>query len=257
MLLAQGCEGGLQARDSQFSSSELSSQSLSPSHTHALLMHRAAEGVPHQGPGLASRALCALFPDPVGFSNQAITIILWGPLGTLRLFLSNSHGQQRRQESAGGADIQDWRGFWFPGPLLQALAPSYLPHASGTSFFLYSRLPHGVPLALALLSVSSPVCAVSLQSFFLPESLQPNLTLESQTWVTPSQLFSSLESMQSVSPSQRHRRGMHRPSSRHWNSSLWQPPGGLVAAGGQVESSGSAIPSLPFQTPPAIPGPGL
>lgn len=41
VLLAQGWEGGLQARASQFSSSELSSQSLSPSHTHALLMHRA------------------------------------------------------------------------------------------------------------------------------------------------------------------------------------------------------------------------
>lgn len=41
VLLAQGWEGGLQARASQFSSSELSSQSLSPSHTQALLMHRA------------------------------------------------------------------------------------------------------------------------------------------------------------------------------------------------------------------------
>lgn len=64
-----------------------------------------------------------------------------------------------------------------------------------------------------------------------PESLQPNLTLGSQTWVTPSQFFSSLESMQSVSPSQRQRMGMHSPSSRHWNSSVWQPPGGRVAAG--------------------------
>lgn len=41
MLLAQVCEGGLHTRDSQFSSSELSSQSLSPSQTQALLMHRA------------------------------------------------------------------------------------------------------------------------------------------------------------------------------------------------------------------------
>lgn len=64
-----------------------------------------------------------------------------------------------------------------------------------------------------------------------PESLQPNLTLGSQTWVTPSQIFSSLESMQSVSPSQRQRMGMHSPSSRHWNSSVWQPPGGRVAVG--------------------------
>ena len=253
--MAQGCEGGLQARDSQFSSSELSSQSLSPSHTHALLIHRAGEGVQYQGPGLASRALCTLFPDLVGLSNQAITIMPWGPLGTLRLLLSNSHGQQRRHEPTGRADIQHWRGFWFPGPLLQALAPSYLPHASGTSFFLYSLLPHSVPLALALLSVSS-VCAVSLQSFFLPESLQPNLTLGSQTWVTPSQLFSSLESMQSVSPSQRHRRGMHRPSSRHWNSSLWQPPGGLVAVGAQVAGSGSAIPISTFPYPSCHTWPG-
>lgn len=64
-----------------------------------------------------------------------------------------------------------------------------------------------------------------------PESLQPNLTLGSQTWVTPSQFFSSLESMQSVSPSQRQRMGMHSPSNRHWNSSVWQPPGGRVAVG--------------------------
>lgn len=76
-----------------------------------------------------------------------------------------------------------------------------------------------------LLPMKPPLCPLS------PESLQPNLTFGSQTWVTPSQLFSSLESMQSVSPSQRHRRGMHRPSSRHWNSSEWQPPGGLVAGG--------------------------
>lgn len=46
VLLAQVCEGGLHTRDSQFSSSELSSQSLSPSQTQALLMHRAdGEGV--------------------------------------------------------------------------------------------------------------------------------------------------------------------------------------------------------------------
>lgn len=44
MLLAQVCEGGLHTNDSQFSSSELSSQSLSPSQTHALLMQRAAGG---------------------------------------------------------------------------------------------------------------------------------------------------------------------------------------------------------------------
>lgn len=56
VLLAQGCEGGLQTRDSQFSSSELSSQSLSPSHTHALLMHRAEGWVSCEGPGLGSRA---------------------------------------------------------------------------------------------------------------------------------------------------------------------------------------------------------
>lgn len=66
-----------------------------------------------------------------------------------------------------------------------------------------------------------------------PESLQPNFTLGSQTWVTPSQFFSSLESMQSVSPSQRQRMGMQSPSSRHWNSSVWQPPGGRVAGGRQ------------------------
>lgn len=63
-----------------------------------------------------------------------------------------------------------------------------------------------------------------------PESLQLNLTAGSHMWVTPSQLFSSLRSMQSVSPSQRQRMGMQRPSIRHWNSSTWQPPGGRVAA---------------------------
>lgn len=63
-----------------------------------------------------------------------------------------------------------------------------------------------------------------------PESLQLNLTAGSHMWVTPSQLLSSLRSMQSVSPSQRQRMGMHRPSMRHWNSSTWQPPGGRVAA---------------------------
>lgn len=47
--------------------------------------------------------------------------------------------------------------------------------------------------------------------------------------VTPSQFFSSLRSMQSVSPSHRQRRGIHNPSTRHWNSSVWQPPGGRVA----------------------------
>lgn len=62
-----------------------------------------------------------------------------------------------------------------------------------------------------------------------PESLQPNLTAGSHICVTPSQFFSSLRSMQSVSPSQRHRKGMHRPSTRHWNSSVWHPPGGRVA----------------------------
>ena len=62
-----------------------------------------------------------------------------------------------------------------------------------------------------------------------PESLQPNLTAGSHMCVTPSQFFSSLRSMQSVSPSQRQRRGMHRLSMRHWNSSVWQPPGGRVA----------------------------
>lgn len=45
VLLAQVCEGGLHTRDSQFSSSELSSQSLSPSQTQALLMHRAVGGM--------------------------------------------------------------------------------------------------------------------------------------------------------------------------------------------------------------------
>lgn len=35
--------------------------------------------------------------------------------------------------------------------------------------------------------------------------------------------------MQSVSPSHRHRMGMHKPSILHWNSSVWQPPGGRVA----------------------------
>lgn len=44
VLLAQVWEGGLHTSDSQFSSSELSSQSLSPSQTQALLMQRAAEG---------------------------------------------------------------------------------------------------------------------------------------------------------------------------------------------------------------------
>lgn len=87
---------------------------------------------------------------------------------------------------------------------------------------LLPTLPHRDPLVL-----------------FSPESLQPNLTFGSQTWVTPSQLFSSLESMQSVSPSQRHLRGMHRPSSRHWNSSVWQPPGGLVAGGHRGEGRAS------------------
>lgn len=66
-----------------------------------------------------------------------------------------------------------------------------------------------------------------------PESLQPNLTAGSHMGVTPSQFFSSLMSMQSVSPSQRQRSGMHRPSIRHWNSSVWQPPGGRVAVGEQ------------------------
>lgn len=44
VLLAQVWEGGLHTSDSQFSSSELSSQSLSPSQTQALLMQRAAAG---------------------------------------------------------------------------------------------------------------------------------------------------------------------------------------------------------------------
>lgn len=44
VLLAQVWEGGLHTSDSQFSSSELSSQSLSPSQTQALLMQRAAKG---------------------------------------------------------------------------------------------------------------------------------------------------------------------------------------------------------------------
>lgn len=65
--------------------------------------------------------------------------------------------------------------------------------------------------------------------FFSPESLQPNFTAGSHMCVTPSQFFSSLRSMQSVSPSQRQRNGMHRLSIRHWNSSVWQPPGGRVA----------------------------
>lgn len=109
---------------------------------------------------------------------------------------------------------------------------SMSPHAT---FIVQCYLPCHCS---ALNMVSSCPCRPipsSLQYFFLPESLQPNLTLGSQTWVTPSQLFSSLESMQSVSPSQRHLKGMHRPSSRHWNSSLWQPPGGLVAAGAQMQ----------------------
>lgn len=56
VLLAQVCEGGLHTRDSQFSSSELSSQSLSPSQTQALLMHRAdGEGAQQKQKGCYSR----------------------------------------------------------------------------------------------------------------------------------------------------------------------------------------------------------
>lgn len=56
VLLAQVCEGGLHTRDSQFSSSELSSQSLSPSQTQALLMHRAdGEGAEQNQKGCYSR----------------------------------------------------------------------------------------------------------------------------------------------------------------------------------------------------------
>lgn len=77
VLLAQGWEGGLQARASQFSSSELSSQSLSPSHTHALLMHR-AEGPgweQNEEPGLGS-GLTVPCPDPEGLSKSIYTEVL-------------------------------------------------------------------------------------------------------------------------------------------------------------------------------------
>jgi hypothetical protein len=136
------------------------------------------------------------------------------------------------------------QGLVFPGSLVQTLAPSCLPqcimHKPSCAIFrvTLSPLPMVVILpcycsALKMLSFSSAhvVPFQAPPTFLSPESLQPNLTFGSQTWVTPSQLFSSLESMQSVSPSQRHRRGMHSPSKRHWNSSVWQPPGGLVAAG--------------------------
>lgn len=60
VLLAQVCEGGLHTRDSQFSSSELSSQSLSPSQTQALLMHRAdGEGAEQ------NQMLLQAFPDVI------------------------------------------------------------------------------------------------------------------------------------------------------------------------------------------------
>lgn len=49
VLLAQVWEGGLHTSDSQFSSSELSSQSLSPSQTQALLMQRAAKAGARRG----------------------------------------------------------------------------------------------------------------------------------------------------------------------------------------------------------------
>lgn len=49
VLLAQVWEGGLHTSDSQFSSSELSSQSLSPSQTQALLMQRAVDGGARRG----------------------------------------------------------------------------------------------------------------------------------------------------------------------------------------------------------------
>lgn len=62
-----------------------------------------------------------------------------------------------------------------------------------------------------------------------PESLQANCADGLHVCVTPSQCFSSVSSMQSFSPSQRQRMGIHRPSKRHWNSSEWQPPGGRVA----------------------------
>lgn len=81
MLLAQGCEGGLQARASQFSSSELSSQSLSPSHTHALLMHR-AEG--WDGNRMRNQAwrveLTVPCLDPAGLSMKVFMEVLWSPL---------------------------------------------------------------------------------------------------------------------------------------------------------------------------------
>lgn len=68
-----------------------------------------------------------------------------------------------------------------------------------------------------------------------PESLQPNLTAGSHMCVTPSHSFSSLMSIQSVSPSQRQRKGMHSPSMRHWNSSVWQPPGGRLSVEGAAK----------------------
>lgn len=137
-----------------------------------------------------------------------------------------------------------------PGSFTQTLAlsgpalPTTLCH--GQVFEMASSYPCRAPTSEAPLVL------------FSPESLQPNLTFGSQTWVTPSQLFSSLESMQSVSPSQRHRRGMHSPSSRHWNSSVWQPPGGLVAGGDGARGGwrgghqeGGALWLRPF--PPPLP----
>lgn len=146
-----------------------------------------------------------------------------------------------------------------PGPFI--CSPVHHVQVFCAAFCLRVPTPPPLIVQCSLSMVSYPCSPTpgSLQSFFLPESLQPNLTLGSQTWVTPSQLFSSLESMQSVSPSQRHRRGMHRPSSRHWNSSLWQPPGGLVAAGRQVEGMEGQVSHshlCPPNLSPAMPSPG-
>ena len=76
VLLAQVYEGGLHTNDSQFSSSELSSQSLSPSQTHALLMQRAAGGREgggvRPGDGGAPEILGAIEPSaaPEGHSAE-------------------------------------------------------------------------------------------------------------------------------------------------------------------------------------------
>lgn len=154
-------------------------------------MHRAGRGTWGQAWPWGS-----LHPLPrplVGLSNQAITIMPWGPLGTLRLFCQIHMGNKE------GMNLQEVLTFstgegLVPRAPLQALALSYSPIHLAQAFSAMCFLPHVVPLALALLS-STHICLCSFSSVLLYQSLlQPNLALGSQAW----------------SP-------LHHSSSRHWS----------------------------------------